>query len=63
MAHDVNGTLLQEGDEVVIRAKVKSIQATGDYCNVSVDCVEPMPPSNNVSSFCLNTKQVTLLKR
>ena len=44
MPHDVNNNLLAEGDEVILRAKVKSIQAGEDYCNVTIESVHGRRP-------------------
>lgn len=59
MPHDKNGTLLQEGDEVLVRATVRSLISTGDdYCNVTLDTVEPMYPGTEKTGISLNAKQV-----
>ena len=44
MPHDVNNNLLAEGDEVILRAKVKSIQTGEDYCNVTIESVHGRRP-------------------
>jgi hypothetical protein len=58
MPHDLNDKLLMEGDEVVIRAKVKSVTPDAQYCNVTVETAHPMPPYTTPTTIVLNTKQV-----
>lgn len=58
MPHDKNGTELKVGDTVQVAAKVLSIQPTEDYCNLSLETVEPMYPGDTKSSLTLNAKQV-----
>lgn len=36
MPHDKNGKLIEIGDEVILRGKVTSVQASPDYCNCTV---------------------------
>lgn len=43
MPHDKNGTLLQVGDEVTIRARVTLVTEGTDRCNVSLATVEKYP--------------------
>ena len=57
MPHDSKGNLLAEGDEIVIRAKVKSIQQSEDYCNATVEAA-PMPPYTEPFTITCNTKQL-----
>jgi hypothetical protein len=58
MPHDKNGKQLEAGDLVTVEAKVTSVQPGEDYCNVTVETVEPMFPGDNKSTITLNTKQV-----
>ena len=58
MPHDKNGQLLEVGDLVTVRARVSSVQAGDEYCNVSLETVEPMHPTANTSALTLNTRQV-----
>lgn len=58
MPHDKNGRALSAGDEVTIRAKVVDVNAGEEYCNVSLDTVEPMYPGEHKTHIVLNAKQV-----
>ena len=57
MPHDKNGHLLKEGDVVSVKAVVKQIDATEEYCNATLESVEPMFPGNYKNVFTINTKQ------
>lgn len=61
MPHDKNGKLLQIGDEVTVRAKVTSVNAGAEYCNVGLETVEPMHPTANTTALSLNAAQVEKL--
>lgn len=62
MPHDVNGKLLQIGDEVILRGKISSIgQVDGDkYCNCCVELKERMPayPDQVTTVSAINAAQV-----
>lgn len=58
MPHDKNGKLLEVGDLVHVPAVVTSISMGTDYCNVSLETVEPMFPGVQKSAMALNAKQV-----
>lgn len=58
MPHDKNGNLIEVGNIVQIVAKVVSVQAKDDYCNVDVVTIDPMPPYTEGTAIVLNTKQV-----
>jgi hypothetical protein len=58
MPHDRNGALLSVGDLVTVEARVTAIQAGEDYCNLTVETVEPMHPGTSKSSITFNAKQV-----
>jgi hypothetical protein len=58
MPHDKNGTPLKAGDTVTIVATVREIQTSPDYCNMTVETVEPMHPSKNLTAITLNCRQV-----
>lgn len=59
MPHDKNGNLLSVGDRVDIPCVITSIQTGPDYCNVTVETTEVMPPENKYkNTYSLNTKQV-----
>lgn len=57
MPHDVNGNKLEVGDEVIVRCKVKQVTTGEDYCNVTLETVEPMKPSGTPYSISLNAGQ------
>jgi len=63
MPHDINGTLLEEGDNVVIEATITSINQGEEYCNVTMETDEVMFPSENKTTIVLNAKQVTLCRK
>lgn len=54
MPHDVNNNLLEVGDEVIVRAKVTSIQTGEEYCNVTIQSVNGRKPDGMQEMFCLN---------
>lgn len=58
MPHDKHGTALSVGDVVSINAKITAIHEGDEYCNLSLETMEPMFPSNNKSALSLNAKQV-----
>ena len=58
MPHDKNGELISVGDTVYIPCKVKSITMDENYCNLTVETTEPMPPYESKNTYTLNTKQV-----
>lgn len=58
MPHGKNGKELKEGDEVIVRMKITSIQTGNEYCNCTAETVEPMYPGKDKTSINLNTKQV-----
>jgi hypothetical protein len=59
MPHDRKGNLLSVGDHVIIEAGVTQVQAGEEYCNVTLQTIEPMYPGNSKSTLTLNAKQVT----
>lgn len=63
MPHDINGTLLEEGDSIVIEATIKSISQVEEYCNITCETDEVMFPSENKTAIVLNAKQVTLCRK
>jgi len=63
--HDRNGTLLKNGDVVIVEGIVGGMYACDDYCNVSVKIGHDKPhgPANVQSTLTLNARQLLLLKR
>ncbi len=59
MPHDRKGNRLSVGDHVIIEATVTAVHQTDEYCNLSLETIEPMFPSDNKSAISLNAKQVT----
>lgn len=58
MPHDKNGQLLQVGDVVNLLCKVKHINTENEYCNLSLETVEPMYPGDYKTAISVNSKQV-----
>lgn len=59
MPHDKNGNLVSVGDSVIIRGTVTQLMTGVEYCNVTVELDEPMPPYTEKQTIsALNTKQV-----
>ena len=57
MPHLKHGQVVNVGDEVVIRAAVKSVTTGEEYCNLTVETVEPMYPGDYKSSITINARQ------
>jgi hypothetical protein len=60
MPHDKFGNVLQVGDEVVVRFKVKALHGDDDNksCNVNLESVEGMPEHGYKASLsAINTCQ------
>lgn len=60
MPHDRDGNRLSVGDKVLVPCLVKAIHDTEDYCNVDIETVAPMFPSDKRSALTLNAKQLIL---
>lgn len=58
MPHDRNNQELKAGDRVNIACVVKEVHTGTDYCNITLETVEPMYPGNHKTTLVLNTKQV-----
>ncbi len=58
MPHDKNGTVLGVGDDVLIPCKVQAVGTGADYCNLTVETLEPMHPSPAKTTISLNARQV-----
>jgi len=63
MPHYRNGNILEVGDEVMVPAKITSVQAGLEYCNLTVETIEPMYPGDSKNTITLNTKQVEKVQR
>jgi hypothetical protein len=57
MPHDKHGNELKVGDIVYVPARVKVIELTEHYCNVTLETTERMPPHGQVTTLVLNSKQ------
>lgn len=58
MPHDINGYGLNAGDEVLVRCKVVTLHTADEYCNVTLETVEPMYPGQSKTGITLNARQV-----
>lgn len=59
MPHDANGLLLAAGDIVNFPFTVKRVYDAGDFCNVELESVLPMPGNGSLLTIsAVNTKQV-----
>lgn len=58
MPHDKFGIELKPGDMVMIQATVLSVQPGEEFCNVSLETVEPMYPGTHKTAITANAKQV-----
>ena len=61
MPHDIDGTPVEVGQEVLVRFKVISVTPSEEYCNVNLETIEPMHPGEYKSTFTFNTKQVRVV--
>ncbi len=57
MPHDREGNELKVGDLVYVPAKIKTIELTEHYCNVTIETSERMPPRDAVTTLVLNSRQ------
>ncbi len=57
MPHDRNDNVLQVGDVVMVPCRVKAIHLTEEFCNLDLETIEVLFPSNNRSALTLNAKQ------
>ena len=60
MPHDKLFMRLQEGDIVIVECKVVKILEGDEFCNVTLDTVEPMHPSQSRTTISLNSRQVQI---
>jgi hypothetical protein len=54
MPHDRKNQPLAVGDEVIVRAKVASIQPDEGYCNATIETIEGRKPDGAKEMLCLN---------
>jgi hypothetical protein len=57
MPHDKNGVEVKPGDIVTVRFKVKEVQQTEDYCNVTMETESEMLPNGGRTGIVLNAAQ------
>ncbi len=57
MPHDMNGAELKVGATVLVPCQVKAIHLTEQYCNIDLETNISMYPTNNKTSFVLNSRQ------
>lgn len=58
MPNDKNGALVKVGDTVIVPCVITSITEGTEYCNVTMETVEPMYPGDSKNTIVLNAKQV-----
>lgn len=58
MPHDRKGQKLEVGDRVMIEAVVTAVWEGEEYCNVTLETIEPMYPGENKTGITLNARQV-----
>ncbi len=63
MPHDKHGTEVRTGDIVTVTMRVVNVYRGDEYCNLSLETVEPMYPTTNKSGLTLNTRQVEFDER
>lgn len=60
MPHDRNGRELKAGDRVLVPCVVREVYSGEEFCNVTLDTVEPMFPGEHRTALTLNARQVLL---
>lgn len=58
MPHDIDDVELKPGDRVQIECIVRDVQFGTEFCNVTLDTLEKMFPSEYTTCIVANTKQV-----
>lgn len=58
MPHDKNNKVLNIGDKVMIEAVVTQVNMGEEFCNATMETVEPMYPGTYKTVITLNAKQV-----
>jgi len=56
--HDKNGVRVRVDDLVTVRCRVIAVQLGDEFCNLSLETVEPMHPADHKSALSLNSQQV-----
>ncbi len=59
MPHDKFNALVEVGDEVIIRFRVKAVHSTEEFCNTDLESLETMPPYTDsfIKLSAVNTRQ------
>jgi hypothetical protein len=57
MPHDSRGEELKVGDRILVPCRIKAIHLTEDYCNVDLETVEAMFPTQTPTTLTLNSRQ------
>ena len=58
MPHDRSGNQLAVGDLVAVPCRVARVTTGEEYCNVDLETVHPMFPTQTPSTVTLNARQV-----
>lgn len=56
--HDKNGTPLSVGNRVTLECVILETTSSDDFCNLKIETVEPMHPSDRRDSQWVNARQV-----
>lgn len=57
MPHTKSGKIVNVGDTLTVLFTVRDVQLGEEFCNCTVETVEPMFPSLHKSALVINTKQ------
>ena len=60
MPHDKYDKQLRVGDHVLVRCVVTQVVPGTDYCNATLETIEPMFPAQHKTVIQVNTKQIEL---
>lgn len=63
MPHDRIGQKIEVGDHVMVPCVVKEVHPTDDFCNLTLETLEPMYPAGTPNTIVLNTKMVDLAQK
>lgn len=62
MPHDCRGRLVEVGQTVIVRFKVLRVVDAGDFCNVDLESIVPMPGNGIKTTLgAINTKQTEVV--